>query len=598
VRAPALGDAATHLAWLSPCADTLAALAAAATWPQIRDDPGGVLLLARHSAAGPPTAATLRDPEVLEAAQRYLRQPPGPPLVDWGQPAVRPVYHAALTYARLAARLAERTGRCDPDAAWVAGLAAPLGWLAVCAVAPDQAAACLDHPDFDNAPTLTQQRLWGLDQAAIARRLARHWQLPRWLAALTGHLRLPAETVQALGGDGDLFRLTQLAVGLAQEEGIALRLGVGTPAEEAAAALGLTADDRQFVRREACRLVEQAPPACGRPSPEGLRFLPELLGLAAANRRLQGVPLLDRLSDELDQLHQALDEQHHGAAQRLQTLKLTALAQLAAGAGHEINNPLAVISGQAQYLLGHEPEPARQRALQTIVSQAQRIHQILSDLMQFARPPRPQKQLLDVAGLVRDVAADLGDLAAQRRVRLLCPEPPAAVTLHADPRQLRTALTCLLRNAIEAAPADGWASVRLETPAPDRLRLVVEDSGAGPPPGQREHLFDPFFSGREAGRGRGLGLPTAWRLAREHGGDVTFDDLPRGPTRFVLSLPCPKRNGQPRGATLPPADDEDTELSPPAPLAQGHCDEVVSCMVPREPSATEPRAANGNGTAA
>jgi signal transduction histidine kinase len=50
-------------------------------------------------------------------------------------------------------------------------------------------------------------------------------------------------------------------------------------------------------------------------------------------------------------------------------------------------------------------------------------------------------------------------------------------------------------------------------------------------------MFDPFYSGRPAGRGRGLGLPTAWRLARENGGDVVFDEQCSGPTRFILSLP-------------------------------------------------------------
>ena len=53
---------------------------------------------------------------------------------------------------------------------------------------------------------------------------------------------------------------------------------------------------------------------------------------------------------------------------------------------------------------------------------------------------------------------------------------------------------------------------------------------------EREHLFDPFYSGRKAGRGRGLGLPTAWRLARQHGGDVRFAGAE--PTRFVLTLPA------------------------------------------------------------
>jgi signal transduction histidine kinase len=170
--------------------------------------------------------------------------------------------------------------------------------------------------------------------------------------------------------------------------------------------------------------------------------------------------------------------------------------------------------------------------------------------MQFARPPRPQKQAVPLAALMREVTTALGELAEQRHVQLrvvasegrsaLSPCHSSPVTIFADPGQLRTALTCLLRNAIEAAaPAEGegWAEIRLEGSKPDQVDVVVEDSGTGPKPQERELLFDPFYSGRQAGRGRGLGLPTAWRLAREQGGDLRFAGLPDGPTRFVLSLP-------------------------------------------------------------
>src|SRR5207302_8037863 len=124
-----------------------------------------------------------------------------------------------------------------------------------------------------------------------------------------------------------------------------------------------------------------------------------------------------------------------------------------------------------------------------------------------------------------------------RKVRLVCAEPPAPVAVHADPSQARTALACLLRNALEAAPAEGWAGVRVEVGGAGAVALIVEDNGNGPAPGDREHLFDPFYSGRKAGRGRGLGLPTAWRLARQHDGDVRFDAAAQGLTRFVLTLP-------------------------------------------------------------
>src|SRR5262249_44721867 len=150
-----------------------------------------------------------------------------------------------------------------------------------------------------------------------------------------------------------------------------------------------------------------------------------------------------------------------------------------------------------------------------------------NELMQFARPSRPHRQLVDVGGLLRDVTAALGDLAKYYQVDLVCADLAQPVTLFADPGQLRTSLICLLRNAIEAAartdggtteappvdeagaatsPRTRWAGVRVDATVLERLDFVVEDSGNGPGPAEREHLFDPFYSGRKAGRGRGLGL--------------------------------------------------------------------------------------------
>ncbi|HEY1379750.1 MAG TPA: ATP-binding protein, partial [Gemmataceae bacterium] len=254
----------------------------------------------------------------------------------------------------------------------------------------------------------------------------------------------------------------------------------------------------------------------------------------AGRRELHMVP---RLEVEVDHLHRLLCDQRVGEADRLRTQKLTALAEFAAGAGHEINNPLAVISGQAQYLLGPEADPDRQKSLRTIVHQSQRIHQVLTDLMQFARPAKPQKRAMDVRDLVHEAAGTLAELAAQREVRLEVLAPDEPCVTDGDPKQLHVALGCLLRNAVEAAPVEGWARARVEIVSTDRLRVAVEDSGPGPAAAHAEHLFDPFFSGRPAGRGRGLGLSTAWRLARQQGGDVTYEPLPGGPTRFVLTLP-------------------------------------------------------------
>jgi signal transduction histidine kinase len=271
--------------------------------------------------------------------------------------------------------------------------------------------------------------------------------------------------------------------------------------------------------------------------PYNTPLLGELLELASESGSRRELSLVGRLETEIDHLHRLLLRQHAAEDDRLRDRKLTALAEFAAGAGHEINNPLAVISGQAQYLLAQETDSDRQRALRTVIQQSQRIHQVLTDLMQFSRPGRPQKQAVDVRDIVQHAVGTLAELASQRQVRVEMLTPDEPCVTDGDPKQLQITVACLLRNAIEAAPESGWARVRVEIETTDRLRIAIEDSGPGPLATHTEHLFDPFFSGRPAGRGRGLGLPTAWRLAREQGGDVTYEPLPAGPTRFILALP-------------------------------------------------------------
>ncbi len=287
-----------------------------------------------------------------------------------------------------------------------------------------------------------------------------------------------------------------------------------------------------------------------------------MIELALRDRRRDDRAPLERLHREIDRFQQSLASRRDEGARRLHALKISALAEFAAGAGHEINNPLAVISGQAQYLLRQLDRldgPAEEidnpveylvnlrseivPSLQKIIGQTHRIHGILTDLMQFARPAAPKVQPVNVGALIGDVSCALQALADERRVRLACEKPAEGTAVQADPAQLGVALAALVRNAIEAAPAGGWAGLRVDHESGSRLALVVEDNGAGPGPVAQEHLFDPFYSGRSAGRGRGLGLPTAWRLACQQGGDLRFDGTSDGVTRFSLVLPtvtCPQ----------------------------------------------------------
>ena len=377
-------EAVLQRAWLPPSAGSLTALAlhpTPATWLLLRDDPGAVLLLLRRpdDDSRPSFLARMLDPSVLDEAVRLLEHP-GEDAVDWNAEIVRPIYQTAVTLAGLARDAAVQAADCDPEEAWACGLLAPLGWLGVCTANPAAAAACLADAEFSRNPSQTQRRRWGLDQSALARRLARRWRLPHWLTAVVGCLRLPTELAQYFGPDPALLRCVQGAVAQAREQGVDLGLGIAADSlRESARSLA----ERVTHYQAAIKVWE---------SPYRSALLRDLLRTAAENRRLREAAHGLRLETEVDQLHEALEEQASGEEERLKAGKLGALAEFAAGAGHEINNPLAVISGQAQYLLAHgadwfQGDPDRPRkALNTIIAQTQRVHSLLRDVMQFARP--------------------------------------------------------------------------------------------------------------------------------------------------------------------------------------------------------------------
>ena len=219
----------------------------------------------------------------------------------------------------------------------------------------------------------------------------------------------------------------------------------------------------------------------------------------------------------------------------LEQAKYDALAEFAAGAGHEINNPLAVISGRAQLLLASESDESRQVELSRIIAQARRAHEMLADLWLIGRPPElcPEpmdlRDLLDrfatefTASLQRESAFDSAIRTISllwRRPGILSREP--ILTIDAD--ALMVALHAVGRNAVEAilrGHTESSRSVELRLiEEPERLCICVTDHGDGIPASVREHLFDPFYSGRQAGRGLGFGMCKARRIVELSGGTI------------------------------------------------------------------------------
>lgn len=217
--------------------------------------------------------------------------------------------------------------------------------------------------------------------------------------------------------------------------------------------------------------------------------------------------------------------------------KLAALAEFAAGAGHEINNPLGSILIASERLLRDEQDPERRRLLATIGGQALRIRDMIGDLMLFAHPPAPEFVDLDLVAEVRSVTARFDELCRARGLQLQI-AAEGSVPIRADAAQLAVVISELLRNAIEAVPDGGRITITAGAGAERHGAILnVGDNGRGLTALEREHLFDPFFSGRQAGRGLGFGLCKVWRIVTQHGGAISVRSPAGGGAEFTIRWP-------------------------------------------------------------
>lgn len=219
--------------------------------------------------------------------------------------------------------------------------------------------------------------------------------------------------------------------------------------------------------------------------------------------------------------------------------KLEAMAEFAAGAGHEINNPVATIVGRVQMLLKTETDPERRQSLATIGGQAYRVRDMIGDAMLFARPPAPRPEVLPLAVTIRDVVESLQDEIRQAGGELEI-SVAEKLTIRADETQLKVVLSNLLLNSLQAMKAGGRIQIRAsekEDATSRKLHLRISDEGAGLSEEERIHLFDPFYSARQAGRGLGFGLSKCWRIVTQHGGTIAAEPNLKCGVTFHLYWP-------------------------------------------------------------
>jgi len=212
--------------------------------------------------------------------------------------------------------------------------------------------------------------------------------------------------------------------------------------------------------------------------------------------------------------------------------RLAAIGRVAAGVAHEIRNPIASMRLKAENAVAGGAERQGQ-ALSVILEQIDRLDALLRRLLSVTERDEPKRQRVALSPFLHDCLAPHIELAAARQVsfEFSCNIEDAVF----DPDQIRRALDNLVLNAIHAAPAGSRIQIAVMRES-DVLILSVHDQGAGPPVDIRDHLFEPFVTGRP--EGTGLGLSIVREVAEAHGGTARFACTSNG-TTFEIVLPWP-----------------------------------------------------------
>lgn len=237
---------------------------------------------------------------------------------------------------------------------------------------------------------------------------------------------------------------------------------------------------------------------------------------------------VDRLTDLIEQVVRDLQQREH---EILRAEQLAAVGQLAAGVAHEIRNPLTSIKMLVQ--AGQEDgEPMSAEDCRVIEGEVRRMERSLQTFLDFARPPKPQRKVLDLRPVVEDVLELIRPRAEKQRVAVARDlQNPRLV---GDAEQLRQVLVNLLLNALDAMPTGGTLTVTLKAAGP-QVELEVADSGPGIPKALFPRLFEPFASSKDTGLG--LGLVISKRIVEDHGGKINAANRPGGGASFFIRLP-------------------------------------------------------------
>lgn len=248
---------------------------------------------------------------------------------------------------------------------------------------------------------------------------------------------------------------------------------------------------------------------------------------------------IDYLHDQMHQLVGDIDQVvarlHQREREVLRAEQMAAVGQLAAGVAHELRNPLTAV----KMLIQMSREDFENRGLpsedlQIIENEIRRLERSLQTFLDFARPPKMARRLLDLSAVIGEALDLIAGRARKQGVEVRFVRPEAPVHLEADGEQIRQLVINLSMNALDMMPEGGVLTAEVERGAQE-AKVRVSDTGAGIAASVLPRLFEPFVSSKETGLG--LGLVVSRRIAEEHGGHLSGANRDSGGACFTLELP-------------------------------------------------------------
>jgi signal transduction histidine kinase len=254
------------------------------------------------------------------------------------------------------------------------------------------------------------------------------------------------------------------------------------------------------------------------------------------------IAIRQRLVDDdrlrlLDASRESFENLKHFQAQMVQAEKLVSLGQLAAGAAHEINNPLTGILGYSDLLVDDPALGERQRVIATkIRTLSRRIKTLVTNLLSFARRVPSEKAALDL-NLVIASALHLSNLDLRSdHIEVVTHVAPDLPGVHGDANQILQVFFNLISNAVDALEEVGGGRLTITGSCKDD-RILIEFSDTGPGIKSPQQVFDPFFTTKPVGKGTGLGLSICYGILQDHGGLIRCFNRPEGGATFMVEFP-------------------------------------------------------------